>query len=119
MVDVVANLMVYLPEKDTKTLKASSYQLTRTVNAINRDNNFWKRRVERLLDIKFNKIGINWKIVHDYIYNTEEDKLNDLNKGLIQAAEDGNVDVVDILILAGINPSKDANTAIIYARSSC
>ena len=45
----MSNLMVYLDDEDTKLLKVSSYQLTRTVNAIYVDNNLWKRKVELLL----------------------------------------------------------------------
>jgi len=72
--------------------------------------------VEYLLNKDFGALKIDWYKIYEKIYDRKNDKVyDDLPEILIRAADDGDFTTVNILILAGVDPTANDNAAIIVA----
>jgi len=71
------------------------------------------------LNKDFGKLKIDWYEIYEKIYDRKNDKVyDDLPEILIEASENGYITTVNVLILAGVNPTTDDNEAIRLASKS-
>jgi len=110
---VLANILIYLDEKDIKHLSEQSVRLNYSIVELYQDNNFWKQKVEILLNKDFGDLRVDWYDVYENIYDIEKNKLQDNLPGiLIEAAKYGDFGTVKVLILFGVDPTTNNNLAI-------
>ena len=69
--------------------------------------------MEYLLDKDFGALKIDWYDIYEKIYDGKHDKpQDDLTKNLNKAAVYGDLTTVNVLILAGVDPTANDNYAI-------
>jgi len=113
MQDILVHVLIYLNERNIKVLANTNLRLNYSIVKLYRDNNFWKSRVKAVL--KLNQMKTDWYDLFEKIYNRKDDIVHNLGNVLLEASKDGDIILVNTLILAGINPSAYQNMIIIYA----
>ena len=113
MLNILINILVRLNEKNIKALSEKSQRLNYNIYQLYRNNYWWKQKVEYLLDKNFKDLRIDWYDIYEKIYDRKNDnEYNDLSNMLISAAIEGNIELINVLMLSAVDPSEKNNKAL-------
>src|SRR3972149_338705 len=107
--DLLHKLLLHLNDASIVNLKVSHSKLNNAIEEVYKNNLFWKQKTEILLKTKLGDKKIDWRL----IYNKIKSRVD-----LKQAAEEGDLNLVNILIEANFDPSINNNYAIQFASNN-
>src|SRR3989304_4321084 len=101
--DLLHELLLHLNDASIVNLKVSHSRLNNAIEEVYKNNLFWKHKTEILLETKLVDKKIDWRLIYNKIKSDVD---------LKRAAEEGDLNLVNILIEANFDPSADNNYAI-------
>ena len=108
--DTYSSIVQLLPIGEVNQLRSTSSLNSKQLTTLRNTDNFWKLRLEKVLDIQIKYIPA--KYTWHQLYTKVTSGGVDLNKKLIKFSTAGDLEGVQLLIEAGADVTADNNKAI-------